>query len=112
MTVQAQGLSPRQKLGSSGLLSWIMTVDHKRIGLLYLFSAFTFFIVGGVEALLMRTQLALPENKFLSPDIYNQVFTMHGTTMIFLVVMPLAAGFGNYLVPLMIGARGHGFSET
>ena len=111
MTVQAQGLSPRQKLGSSGLLSWIMTVDHKRIGLLYLFSAFTFFIVGGVEALLMRTQLALPENKFLSPDIYNQVFTMHGTTMIFLVVMPLAAGFGNYLVPLMIGARDMAFPK-
>ena len=110
MTVQAQGL-PQQKLGSSGLLSWIMTVDHKRIGLLYLFSAFTFFIVGGVEALLMRTQLALPENKFLSPDIYNQVFTMHGTTMIFLVVMPLAAGFGNYLVPLMIGARDMAFPK-
>ncbi len=112
MTVQAQAQGlPQQKLGSSGLLSWIMTVDHKRIGLLYIFSAFTFFIVGGVEALLMRTQLALPENKFLSPDIYNQVFTMHGTTMIFLVVMPLAAGFSNYLVPLMIGARDMAFPK-
>jgi len=82
-----------------------MTVDHKRIGIMYLLSAALFFLVGGLEALLMRIQLAQPESKFLTPDMYNQIFTMHGTTMIFLAVMPLAAGFGNYLIPLMIGAR-------
>ena len=88
-----------------------MTVDHKRIGILYIVSAFIFFIAGGIEALLMRIQLAQPENKFLSPDTYNQIFTMHGTTMIFLVVMPLSAGFGNYVVPLMLGARDMAFPK-
>jgi len=88
-----------------------MTVDHKRIGILYLLTASVFFLAGGLEALLMRIQLARPENKFLAPDVYNQIFTMHGTTMIFLVVMPLAAGFGNYLIPLMIGARDMAFPK-
>ncbi|MCB9112937.1 MAG: cytochrome c oxidase subunit I [Anaerolineales bacterium] len=111
MTAQAQSISRKQTLGSSGLLSWIMTVDHKRIGILYLVSAFIFFIIGGLEALLMRIQLAKPDNTFLGADTYNQVFTMHGTTMIFLVVMPLAAGFGNYLVPLLIGARDMAFPK-
>jgi len=111
MTTQAQGVPRRRELGSSGLLSWLMTVDHKRIGILYIYSAFVFFLVGGIEALLMRTQLAQANNTFLSPDTYNQVFTMHGTTMIFLVVMPLSAGFGNYLVPLMIGARDMAFPK-
>lgn len=110
MSVQAQSKRIRE-LGSSGLLSWIMTVDHKRIGILYLVSAFIFFLVGGTEAILMRTQLAQANNTFLSPDAYNQVFTMHGTTMIFLVVMPLSAGFGNYLVPLLIGARDMAFPK-
>jgi len=87
MTIQAQGIPHKRELGTSGFLSWIMTVDHKRIGILYIFSAFIFFILGGTEALLMRIQLAQPESKFLSPDVYNQIFTMHGTTMIFLVVM-------------------------
>ena len=76
MTTQAQGIPQKRVLGSSGLLSWIMTVDHKRIGILYIYSAFIFFLVGGLEALLMRIQLAQPDNKFLSPDAYNQVFTM------------------------------------
>jgi cytochrome c oxidase subunit I len=92
-----------------GLLSWVATVDHKRIGLLYLFTTLFFFLVGGVEALLVRVQLAAPNGKFLSPQAYNQVFTMHGTTMIFLVVMPMLIGFANYLVPLMIGARDMAF---
>jgi cytochrome c oxidase subunit I len=105
MTVQAQISSKIRGAAQSGFLSWIMTVDHKRIGILYLLSATVFFMVGGFEALLMRIQLAQPENKFLSPDMYNQIFTMHGTTMIFLAVMPLAAGFGNYLIPLLLGAR-------
>ncbi|MDQ3944021.1 MAG: cbb3-type cytochrome c oxidase subunit I, partial [Actinomycetota bacterium] len=89
----------------TGFWSWVSTVDHKRIGLLYGVTAFVFFLVGGVEALLIRSQLATPNGEVLSAEEYNQLFTMHGTTMVFLVVMPLAAAFGNYLVPLMIGAR-------
>ena len=111
MTSQAQAIPFKERLAKNGLLSWIMTVDHKRIGILYIYSAFIFFLAGGTEALLMRIQLARPDNKFLSADLYNQIFTMHGTTMIFLVVMPLAAGFGNYLVPLMIGARDMAFPK-
>jgi len=86
-------------------LEWISTVDHKRIGILYLATTLFFFAVGGVEALLMRIQLAWPGNTFLSPDAYDQVFTMHGTTMVFLVVVPMLLGLANYLTPLMIGAR-------
>ncbi len=88
-----------------GFWSWISTVDHKRIGILYGVTAFAFFIVGGIEALLIRSQLATPNGRVLGANEYNQLFTMHGTTMVFLVVMPMAAAFGNYLVPLMIGAR-------
>jgi len=84
---------------------WITTTDHKMIGLMYLITGFFFFVVGGMEALLIRTQLAEPNGKVLSPDVYNQIFTMHGTTMIFLFVIPVLSGFGNYIVPLMIGAR-------
>jgi len=87
-----------------GAFSWVATVDHKRIGLMYLWTALFFFLVGGVEALLIRIQLARPRMHFLSPDTFNQTFTMHGTTMIFLVVMPTLIGFANYFVPLMIGA--------
>jgi cytochrome c oxidase subunit 1 len=112
MTAQSQTRSKTEMPAFlRGLLSWVMTVDHKRIGILYLVSAAVFFVFGGLEALLMRIQLAQPENKFLSPDVYNQIFTMHGTTMIFLAVMPFAAGFGNYLVPLMIGARDMAFPK-
>ena len=89
----------------SGLWSWITTVDHKRIGALYGVTAFAFFLIGGVEALMIRIQLMRPDNTFVSPDVYNQLFTMHATTMIFLAVMPLSASFFNFLVPLMIGAR-------
>jgi cytochrome c oxidase subunit 1/cytochrome c oxidase subunit I+III len=92
-----------------GWFSWVATVDHKRIGLLYMLTALFFFAVGGVEALLIRVQLAIPNNTFLSPDAFNQLFTMHGTTMIFLVVMPTLFGFANYFVPLMIGARDMAF---
>ena len=87
------------------LLSWVSTVDHKRIGILYMSTTLVFFAAGGLEALLMRLQLAFPRNDFLSPEAYNQIFTMHGTTMVFLVVMPMLTGLGIYLVPLMIGAR-------
>jgi cytochrome c oxidase subunit 1 len=89
----------------TGLWSWITTVDHKRIGILYGASAFAFFLIGGLEALLLRIQLGRPDNTFLSPDVYNQLFTMHGTTMIFLAVMPLSSMYFNYFIPLMIGAR-------
>jgi cytochrome c oxidase subunit I len=89
----------------TGLWSWITTVDHKRIGILYGASAFTFFLIGGLEALLLRIQLGSPDNTFLSPDVYNQLFTMHGTTMIFLAVMPLSAMYFNFMIPLLIGAR-------
>ena len=89
----------------SNWLEWISTVDHKRIGILYLLTTLVFFAAGGIEALLMRIQLAWPGMKFLGPDEYNQVFTMHGTTMVFLVVVPMLLGLANYLTPLMIGAR-------
>jgi cytochrome c oxidase subunit I len=90
---------------TGGMWGWITTVDHKKIGILYGVTSFIFFIIGGIEALLLRVQLGSPENSFLSGDAYNQVFTMHGTTMIFLVIMPMSAAFANYLLPLMIGAR-------
>ena len=89
----------------SGLGSWITTVDHKRIGMLYGVTAFIFFLVGGIEATMIRIQLMKPDNTFVSPDVFNQLFTMHGTTMIFLAIMPLSASFFNFMVPLMIGAR-------
>src|SRR5215203_4691841 len=90
---------------TSGWKAWFFTVDHKKIGIMYGVGAMFFFVVGGVEALLIRIQLARPGAKVLSADLYNQVFTMHGVTMIFLVIMPLAAAFANYLLPLQIGAR-------
>ena len=88
-----------------GLLNWVASVDHKKIGLMYLISGFVFFAIGGFEALLMRLQLAWPRLNVLAPDTYNQLFTMHGTTMIFLVATPWLVGIATYLVPLMIGAR-------
>src|SRR6185312_13121598 len=90
---------------NSGIWSWLTTVDHKRIGTLYLFTALSWFAVGGTEAVIMRIQLQGPNGRVVSPEVFNQLFTMHGTTMIFFVVMPLSAAFFNYLIPLMIGAR-------
>jgi cytochrome c oxidase subunit I len=92
-----------------GWLSWLTTTDHKKIGIMYLFSTFIFFILGGVEALLMRLQLSGADQSVLGPRIYNELVTMHGSTMIFLFVVPVLAGFGNYMVPLMIGARDMAF---
>ena len=89
--------------------SWIVTVDHKRLGILYIAFGLVFLLVGGVEAMLIRIQLAIPHNTAVSPFTFNRLFTMHGTTMVFLVGMPLIFGFGNYLVPLMIGARDMAF---
>ena len=92
-----------------GWLEWLTTTDHKKIGILYLFATFVFFIIGGVEALLMRLQLAQPNSTLVTPETYNGLVTMHGTTMIFLFIVPVLAGFGNYFVPLMIGARDMAF---
>jgi cytochrome c oxidase subunit I len=88
-----------------GWASWITTTDHKRIGIMYMVTTFVFFILGGIEALMIRLQLGVPNNTLVSPQIYNQLFTMHGTTMIFLFVVPMMAGLANYFVPLMVGAR-------
>lgn len=97
-------LLPRP-MAKTGLVSWLTTVDHKKIGLMYAGFACFFFLVGGLEALLIRTQLIVPNNRFISAQFYNELFTMHGTTMIFLAVMPLNAAFFNLLIPLQIGAR-------
>src|SRR3984957_144865 len=92
-----------------GLWSWVTSIDHKQIGIMYILSALFFFIAGLVLALIMRIQLMLPMNHIVSQDTYNQIFTMHGTTMIFLMAMPLLFGFSVYLVPLVIGARDMAF---
>ena len=91
------------------LQRWLTTVDHKRIGILYVLFALLFLVVGGIEASLIRIQLIHADNNFLAPQTFNQLFTLHGTTMIFFVAMPLVFGFANYLVPLMIGARDMAF---
>jgi cytochrome c oxidase subunit I len=85
--------------------TWLTTTDHKRIGLLYFWTAFAFFLIGGLEALVIRAQLASPAGIGVSAEVYNQLFTMHGTTMVFLALMPLSAAFFNYIIPLQIGAR-------
>ncbi|MEO6122558.1 MAG: cytochrome c oxidase subunit I [Ilumatobacteraceae bacterium] len=95
----------RRPDASSGWRSWIFTVDHKKLGIMYGATSLFFFAIGGIEALLIRAQLATANGKVLSADAYDQMFTMHATTMIFLFVMPLAAAFGNYLIPLQVGAR-------
>ena len=88
---------------------WVTTVDHKRLGILYIVYALVFLLVGGIEATIIRIQLIRPHNAFVSPQVFNRMFTMHGTTMIFFVAMPILFGFANYLVPLMIGARDMAF---
>ncbi len=104
LTVKPTGVFARPG-EAKGWRSWVTTVDHKKIGIMYGAAALFFFLIGGFEALLIRLQLAHPNGKLLSADLYNQVYTMHGTTMIFLVVMPIGAAFMNYLLPLQIGAR-------
>jgi cytochrome c oxidase subunit 1 len=93
----------------TGWTRWLTTTDHKEIGIMYMVATFVFFMLGGVEALMMRLQLGAPENTIVSPTTYNQLFTMHGTTMVFLFVVPMMAGLANYFVPLMIGARDMAF---
>src|SRR2546421_1528931 len=107
--VEGVTLTRRKPFGETYIGEWIMTTDHKKIGIMYIVTAFFFFLLGGTEALLIRTQLAVPDGKVLTPEIYDQIFTMHGVTMIFLFVMPMLSGLGNYIVPLMIGARDMAF---
>jgi cytochrome c oxidase subunit I len=104
-----QVVTHRVERGSTGWASWFTTTDHKRIGIMYMVTTFVFFILGGAEALMMRLQLGAPENTLINPQTYNQLFTMHGTTMIFLFVVPMMAGLANYFLPLMIGARDMAF---
>ena len=96
---------PRPTSSATGIWSWLTTVDHKRIGVLYGVSAFILFLIGGIEAGVMRMQLMTPDNNLVDPDTFNAMFTMHGTTMIFMAIMPMGAAFFNFLIPLMIGAR-------
>src|SRR5882672_8799219 len=91
------------------LHDWVVTVDHKRLGILYILYALLFLVIGGIEATIIRIQLVVPHNHFVSPQVFNRMFTMHGTTMIFFVFMPMLFGFGTYLIPLMIGARDMAF---
>src|SRR5882757_7823084 len=91
------------------LHDWVTTVDHKRLGILYILYALLFLVIGGIEATIIRVQLMRAHNDFVSPQVFNRMFTMHGTTMIFFVAMPLVFGFANYLIPLMIGARDMAF---
>jgi cytochrome c oxidase subunit 1 len=98
-----------KRLSFEVIYDWVTTVDHKKIGIMYIVYALVFLVIGGIEALLMRIQLSVPNNHFVSPQVFNQLFTMHGTTMIFFMAMPIVFGFGNYLVPLMIGARDMAF---
>ena len=95
----------KRPLNPTGVWGWLTTIDHKRIGILYGVTALILFFVAGIEAVIMRLQLASSDQTLVSPDVYNQLFTMHGTTMVFMVIMPMGAAFFNYLVPLMIGAR-------
>ena len=95
----------------SGWLSWLTTTDHKKIGIMYMAAGWLFFVVGGVEALVIRLQLAQADSTLITPQTYNALFTMHGTTMVFLFLIPMIAGFANYLVPLMIGARDMAFPK-
>ena len=105
MAVDVQPYPARVPWTRGRVASWLTTTDHKRLGNLYISTSLVFFVAGGILALLIRAQLATPNENFITKDSYNELFTMHGTTMVFLVVVPILAGFGNYLVPLMIGAR-------
>jgi cytochrome c oxidase subunit 1 len=100
---------PREFSLSEALYEWVATVDHKKLGLMYMVAALLFMVLSGTFAVVMRLQLAVPENHLIPPDTYNRLFTMHGTTMVFLVGMPIIAGMSNYLIPLMIGARDMAF---
>ncbi|HEY3741725.1 MAG TPA: cbb3-type cytochrome c oxidase subunit I, partial [Bryobacteraceae bacterium] len=101
--------APPRPLILEVLHDWVTTVDHKKIGLMYIGYALVFLVIAGIEAIIIRIQLAVPQNDMVSPQVFNRMFTMHGTTMVFFVGMPILFGFGNYLIPLMIGARDMAF---
>ena len=109
MAVRVETVPAHVQLSRGRFSSWLTTTDHKRIGILYIVTSLVFFIAGGIIALVMRAQLATPNEHVVTKNSYDELFTMHGTTMIFLVIVPILAGFGNYLVPLMIGARDMAF---
>jgi len=108
-SITVAGARPERPPLAETLHEWVTTVDHKRLGILYILYAVVFLIFGGIEATIMRIQLIRPHNDFVSPEVFNRMFTMHGTTMIFFAAMPIVFGFANYLVPLMIGARDMAF---
>jgi len=108
-TIALSTVGPDARPIGERLHDWVVTVDHKKLGILYILYALFFLVVGGVEAIIMRIQLIVPHNDFVSPHVFNRMMTMHGTTMIFFMVMPVLFGFGTYLIPLMIGARDMAF---
>src|ERR1700724_3306840 len=108
-TIALSGIDNGARPIGDRLHYWVVTVDHKRLGILYILYALFFLVIGGIEATIMRIQLIVPNNHFVSPEVFNRMFTMHGTTMIFFVAMPILFGFANYLIPLMIGARDMAF---
>ncbi len=108
-TIALSTVGPDARPIGERLHDWIVTVDHKKLGILYILYALFFLVVAGIEAVIMRIQLIVPHNHFVSPQVFNRMMTMHGTTMIFFMVMPILFGFGTYLIPLMIGARDMAF---
>jgi cytochrome c oxidase subunit 1 len=108
-TIALSTVGPDARPIGERLHDWIVTVDHKKLGILYILYALFFLVVAGIEAVIMRIQLIVPHNHFVSPQTFNRMMTMHGTTMIFFMVMPILFGFGTYLIPLMIGARDMAF---
>src|SRR5256885_2640877 len=110
MTIQKAQAADRPWVDS--LHEWVTTVDHKRLGVLYILYALVFLVIGGIEATIIRIQLTRPHLDFVSPQVFNRMFTMHGTTMIFFVAMPILFGFGTYLIPLMIGTRDMAFPRV
>jgi len=104
-----QTLETKRRPPLDWVYEWVSSTDHKKIGLMYIAYGLIFLLIGGLQATLMRIQLAVPNNHFVSPQVFNRLFTMHGTTMVFWVGMMILFGFGNYLVPLMIGARDMAF---
>src|ERR1051325_7476836 len=107
--IAIENLQSGAKPWTETLHEWVTTVDHKRLGILYILYALVYLVIAGIEALIIRVQLMHAHNSFVSPQVFNRMFTMHGTTMIFFVAMPILFGFANYLVPLMIGARDMAF---
>src|SRR5271163_1863959 len=101
-TIALSTVGPDARPIGERLHDWVVTVDHKKLGIMYIVYGIVFLVIGGIEATIMRIQLVVPHNHFVSPEVFNRMMTMHGTTMIFFMVMPVLFGFGTYLIPLMI----------